>query len=359
MNMNLSNLSQQKVGIWGGGGIAHSHVSALRSLGLNIHCVLDANLDAAQAFATQYGIPHAGTDQSLFVELGVTCVHICTPPHLHFDMVSFLLNAGIHVLCEKPLCLTTEEGRALVALAEKNNLQCAVDFNVRYHPVCQTMRSMIADGQLGKLRLLHGSYLQAFHLLPAPYSWRYGDVSPQRAVSEIGTHWIDVAQWLTGQKVVAVSAILSNYLPQRTLKDGMMHPLGSVDGETVTIHNEDSAMVHLRFSDNTMASLVLSEVSHGRMNKLSMELTGEHQSMWWNSQQPTTLHTAGNSGAVSTQEFPFGDNGFNQTLGHLVADFYLHNCAPSVSEGAYITAVCDAIAISGQQNGQWTEVTPL
>lgn len=355
----LSDLSQQKVGIWGGGGIAHSHVSALRSLGVSIVCVLDANLEMAQAFADQYGIPHAGTDRSLFVDLGITCVHICTPPHLHFNMVSFLLQSGIHVLCEKPLCLTVDEGTTLVALAEEKGLQCSVDFNVRYHPVCQTMRSMVEQGQLGTLRLLHGSYLQAFHLLPAPYSWRYGDVSPQRAVSEIGTHWIDLAQWLTGQKVVAVSAVLSNYAPQRTLKDGMMHPLHTVAGETVTVSNEDSALLHLRFDDNTMASVVLSEVSHGRMNKLSIELTGETQSMWWNSQQPTTLHTASHTGSVSTSEYPFGDNGFNQTLGHLIADFYLHNKAPSVIEGAYITAVCQAIAVSGERNGQWTEVQPL
>ncbi len=356
MNKEISSI---KVGIWGTGYISHTHVESLRRIGVNIVAVVGIDDLEAKTFANQYGIPSYGSKPELFFETKVDAVHVCTPPNLHYDMVKLLLLHDVHVLCEKPLCLDVSQAKELSLLAKERNLQCGVNLNVRYHPACRQMKEVVSDDAFGKVLFLHGSYLQEFHILPTQYSWRYNEKlgGTMRAVTEIGTHWIDLAEYMMEKKIVRVSAIFGNFWPERGLKDGMMYPKEDEQGETIHINSEDVAMIQFATADHIIGNVVLSEVSHGRINRLSMEVTGLNKSVWWNSEESTTLHVGKQGAGVQTMVNPFGSNGFTDTFAALVADFYKDQaCVPNFEDGAHLSAVCEAIGESALQQGSWITV---
>ena len=290
----------------------------------------------------------------------VDCVHICTPPTAHAEAVRAALDAGKHVLCEKPLAMDPEEARQLAALAEEKELVCACTFNVRYHAAVQRARELVAGGTFGKVLLVHGSYLQEFHALPAAYDWRYDPVrgGDLRAVSEIGTHWFDTVQFVTGDRIGELSAVTENFWPRRTmsLPDGTEREFD--------VASEDAALITMRFEGGALGSVVLSEVSPGRGNYLSFEITCENGSIWWNEEENNHLHTAVKGGGIRTEVFAFG-NGFSDTFEALVCEFYdaVRNgearhkgTLPSFADGVQIVSVCDSVRRSASDGGRWLKV---
>ncbi|MEN1759870.1 Gfo/Idh/MocA family oxidoreductase [Anoxynatronum sibiricum] len=385
-----------KAAILGTGTIAHTHAAALRSSGIDIQAVVNRHLSKAQAFGETWQVPVITQDPSVLLADDIDCVHICTPPTLHAPMIRMLLEKGKALICEKPLTLTTEEARDLVALTENRDSICAVNFNVRYHDACQKARKIVQTPDFGNVLLIHGTYLQEFHALPAPPDWRYQPelAGSMRAVTEIGSHWLDLAQHLSGQRIQAVAAVFGCFHPARQLKEGLMTSLSntspskqapedlSLTGEetplplplaskpapqVIRIDSEDAACVHLRFENGAIGSMVLSEVSQGRMNHLTMEITGTHRNLWWNSEEPGKLHQAEKGSGIQTEVMAFG-GGFTDSFTRLFQEVYTdirtgkkpdasgNASYPTFREAARIVALSNAIEASANEAGKWVTV---
>ena len=279
-----------------------------------------------------------------------------------------LLEAGKHVLCEKPLCFDTQEAAALNRLAREKRIACAINLNVRFHMACQKAKQIISDPSFGRILLVHGSYLQEYHAFPAPDGWRYDEAlaGKMRAVTEIGTHWMDIAQYISGRKIAAVSAIFGNCHPVRYVEDNVMYA-DSENGtrrEQMEVRSEDIAAVCLRYDNGAIGTMVLSEVSQGRVNRITLEVTGEKKNLWWNSEDNNILNTAVKGGGVNTEIFGFG-NGFTDTFRSLIQNFYEAvgsghrpetSVYPTLEEGAQIVKLCNAILQSSDANGKWVSV---
>jgi len=348
--------------IWGSGFIAATHVEALRSAGINILAVVSRSLEGSRDFAQKHGIPRFGTQPEILLTEDIDCVHVCTPPNLHYDMVKMLLNHGKHVICEKPLCFENHEARELAALAEAKGLVCAVNFNVRYHDACLKAKELVSGNELGRPLLIHGSYLQEFGALPAYADWRYNPrlAGKMHAVTEIGSHWLDLASHISGKRVTAVSANFGCFYPTRWVENGSMYAESAPGREAFTVSSEDAATLNLRFEDGAIGAVTLSEVSHGRYNHLSLEITGESGSLWWNSEAGNVLYTGRKGGELKQQVFAFS-NGFTDTFRRLTAEVYRSitggkGTYPTFSDGLYSVILCNAIYESAMNNGAWVEV---
>lgn len=350
-----------KVAIVGTGLIANTHVQALQALGQEVVVAVNRSVERGQAFAQQWNIPGCSTDFSDALIDEVEVVHICTPPALHYDMIKAALLAGKHVVCEKPMCIEPNRAKELTELAQKKGLIGAVVFNVRFHEASQHAKDKLADPAFGTIRLIHGSYLQEFHALPDLYSWRYQPdlAGPMRTLTEIGSHWIDLVRYWTDLEVEAVSAQFAALDPERKLREGMMHRGG--EGEPLKVPSEDVATLSLRFSNGAIGHVVLSEVSHGRSNRLQLEITGTQQSLWWCNEEPYQLQLGEKFQGYQTLTFPFGD-GFGQTFqacfAAIYADIGKGETSPdhpyaTFEDGYRNAAVCMAGYRSAQEEGKW------
>jgi len=354
-----------KAAIFGAGFAGEVHVNALRSCGVEPAVIITRHEESARAFAEKWGIAKWGTDRELALADDIDAVHICTPPATHGELSKYFLQHGKNILCEKPLCFDSEEAAELAAIAEETAKICALTFNVRYHLACQKAKELIASGEFGRPLLIHGNYMQEFNAFPAPLDWRYdadlaGDM---RAVTEIGSHWLDIAQYISGEKVEAVSALFGCFNPQRVLKDGMMYPLhAGIDGEKFAVPSEDAAVVNIKYSNGAIGSVVLSEISPGRGNRLTLEITCEYGNLWWNEEDNNILHTAKKGEGIKTEVFAFG-NSFGETFITLLKEFYAavekskkSDSYPSFKEGADICAICSAIYESAKDDSRWVKI---
>ncbi len=346
-----------KAGLIGTGWIAELHAQTLQTLGIEISTVVGHTEEKARLFAEKWGIPSYGTDAALLYGKEVDCVHICTPTMQHSSLIKNLLEHRKHVLCEKPLCLDTEEAKQLAALAQKRACVCTVCFNVRFYLACQKAREIVCSPEFGRVLLIHGSYLQEFGVSPTQWSWRYED--KMHAVTEIGSHWLDLAQYISGRRITAISAQFDRFHPLRYQKDGHLYTEPAEDRAEISVPSEDVALLHLRFEDGAIGSVVLSELSHGRNNRLSIEITGEKQSLWWNSEDNGRLFLAQKGEACKT--FLFEDD-FLDTFRRLFSKVYETvdrgeaTCYPSFTEGRDNVRLCDAAWQSAKENSCWVEV---
>lgn len=357
-----------KVAIVGTGNIANTHAQALGLLRQDVVLAVNHRAEAAAAFAVRWGIPRSSTQLQEALAPEIDCIHLCTPPALHYADALRILQAGKHLICEKPLCLSAYQARELMELAKAQGVLAAVNFNVRYHDACQKAKQYIDEGQLGPVQLVHGSYLQEFHLLPAEDSWRYRPAlaGAMRAITEIGSHWVDLVRFWTGLEVEAVSALLGRFAPRRDLKDGVMYPPGTSGGQVVEVDSEDAACILLRLSSGAIGSVVLSEVAAGRSNALSLEVAGPRGSLWWCSEEPEKLNTAQKHGGVTTHTNAFA-GGFAGSFQAFFAQVYaaLEDGSytasptwPSFYDGYMNAAVCEAIWQSDQNHAAWIPVLP-
>lgn len=349
-----------KVAIIGTGNIANTHALALRRLEQEICLVVGTSKEKAEAFASKWSIPRYSEDMDAVLSSDAECVHICTPPAMHYEMVKAVLNAGKSVVCEKPFCLKSDETFELYELAKKKNLKGAVNFNVRYHEGCQKAHNMIADKAFGDVHLVHGSYLQEFHVLPAEYMWRYipSKGGAYRAVTEIGSHLIDLVRFWTGLEITAVSASFGAFNKKRFLKDGMMYEERCEGSEEIIINSEDAASITVRFSNGALGNFLLSEVSHGKSNEVKLEVSSGQNSVWWNSEDPYRLNSAsGKFNGVKSDVCAFY-GGFPDTFESFFKDIYSSdsNNYPSFYDGYKNAAVCEAICQSAENNSVWVEV---
>jgi predicted dehydrogenase len=281
--------------IVGLGFVGRAHLEALRRLGIPVQGVLGSTPERSKASADSLRLPKAyDSIEELAADPSVQVVHLCTPNYLHFQEASQLLRAGKHVLCEKPLSLDSRESAALVSLLKETGLVGAVTYNLRYYPLCQEARALIHKGAIGQVNLVHGSFLQDWLLFPTDWNWRLdaklgGEL---RAVSDIGTHWLDLVTWLTNSKVSELCADLATVLPTRRRPKGRVETFqkaSAADTEEVMISTDDYASVLLHFENEARGVMTVSQVSPGRKARLWFEVDGSEGSLVFDSESPNVL----------------------------------------------------------------------
>jgi len=279
----------------GSGFIGTVHIEALRRIGVNVTGLLGSTRDRAAARAEQVdvGRAYASLDE-LLDDDRVNVVHVTSPNELHYPQVKAILAAGRHVVCEKPLAMTAEESGDLVRLAAASGLVNAVNFNIRFYPLNQHVAGFVRDGGVGDVRLVTGRYFQDWLLYDTDWNWR---LEPERggalrAVGDIGSHWLDLTTFLTGQRVEAVMADLATFIPVRYRPTGPVETFSTeraADTVPVEIRTEDVATVLLRFENGARGQFAVSQLSPGRKNSLHYEIDGSSSAVAWDSEQPEQL----------------------------------------------------------------------
>jgi predicted dehydrogenase len=303
-------MTKIKTGIIGTGFIGPAHVEALRRLGfVEVAAVAECGDDLAKAKAEQMSIPKAyGDYKKMLADPEIQVVHNCTPNHLHFAINKEILAAKKHIISEKPLAMTSTESRELVRLAKDAQVVNAINFNYRYMPLVQHAREMCqAAADVGRIYAVHGSYLQDWLLLANDWNWRLvpelsGD---SRAVADVGSHWCDLVQFITGMKIVRVMADLVTIHPVRkrpkveveTYAGKVLRP---EDLEDVKINTEDYGSILLEFDSGAHGSLTVNQCAAGRKNRLYLEIDGEKCALSWNQERPNELWVGRRSGPNQT-----------------------------------------------------------
>ncbi len=345
-----------KAGVIGIGFIGIAHIEALRRLS-NIEVVAIAeDSDDAEEKARKLGVPKwYGNYKDLLADPDIDSVHICTPNYLHYEMSKDALLAGKHVICEKPLTTTVSESEELVELAEKKELVNAVNFNIRFYPLIHELNTAIKKGVFGDIFSVHGSYLQDWLFHPTDYNWRLEkDLSgDSRAVADIGSHWMDLTEFVTGLKITKVFADFATFhkvrkkplKPVETYAGKILKP---EDYSDIPIDTEDYATILFRFHNGGRGALTVSQVFAGRKNRLSFEIAGSKKSAAWNSENPNKVWYGNRDSAnesllrdPSLMEpesreivaFPGGHNeGFPDTMKQNFSKIYSKIADPSLPE---------------------------
>ena len=350
-----------KVIIIGGGYIARPHITEIRNLGSEVAWLVGRNAQRTERFARENSIPHWTVDLNEALAGDADFVHICTPPAQHAELIRACLAAGKNIICEKPLSLDPAEAAVLAEEARKSyeekGIITALCCNVRFYPANIEAARLISQSSSGA-KIISGTYLQEFHIPPHLDGWRFDQVlsGGQRAVSEIGTHWIDLAHAWTGLKITEVFADLRTWYPVRYRKGNMLTL--EEDGERVEVDTEDTAAVLLRFENGAVGTLLLSETSPGHPNDLSIEVTDLKTSYRWEEAAPEKLWYS-KAGEMKCSAVPVV--GRDETFARLFSAAYKaaagkpHSVYPTFEDGAYIAAVCHAIKRSGEE-GTWVKV---
>ncbi len=279
----------------GTGFIGTVHVEALRRIGVQVRGVLGSSPERGQARATTLGVPRAYASlEALLADPSVEIVHVTSPNDLHLPQARQILEAGRHVVCEKPLAMSAVESRELVDLAARTGLVNAANFNIRYYPLNQHAHEVVTSGEIGDVRLVTGRYFQDWLLLESDWNWRLepGRGGALRAVGDIGSHWLDLMTFVTGQRIVAVMAELATFIEARREPTGPVETFSTeVAAETVTreISTEDAAVILLRFENGARGAVSISQISAGRKNSLQYEIDGSRSSVAWDSEQPDQI----------------------------------------------------------------------
>jgi predicted dehydrogenase len=284
-------LTELRAGVVGTGFIGVVHIDALRRLGVEVAGVVGSAPERAEAKRIAPVYP---SYEALLEDERVDVVHLTTPNHLHYPQVKQALDAGKHVVCEKPLALTAEQSGELLELAERSGLVHCTNFNIRFYPVVQHARDLVRDGAVGRIWDVHGGYLQDWLQLETDWNWR---LEPEksgelRAVGDIGSHWLDLAQFVTGLGVEAVFADLATAISVRRRPVGEVETFAAaaeVQRVDAPMATEDLAHVLLRFAGGTRGSAVFSQVNAGRKNSLRLEIAGSSQAVAWDSERPEEL----------------------------------------------------------------------
>ena len=284
---------QLRVAIAGVGFIGAVHARSARLAGARLVGVAASSVEGAERAATQLGAERAFASAEELAEAdGVDVVHVCTPNHLHLPLAEAALAAGKHVICEKPLALDADGALRLTEAAAAAGTQAAVPFVYRYYPTVREARERVRAGTTGRLRLLHGTYLQDWLAAPEDDNWRVegrlGGAS--RAFADIGSHWCDLAEFVSGHRITRLCARKLIALPER-LRGSQQAAFerGAAGDELRPVDTEDAALVLFETDRGALGSVVISQLSHGRKNRLWLELDGADETLAFDQEQPEML----------------------------------------------------------------------
>jgi len=345
-----------RTAIFGTGFIGRVHLDALRRQeGVEIAAIADPNLEVAQRLGLSFGIPTIVADyRDVLRDAAIDAVHICTPNALHFSMARAALDAGKHVACEKPLATTAEDARALVDLAAQKALRNCVCHNLRYYPMVQQLRRMKEAGELGEILSVQGAYSQDWLLYDTDWNWRIesktGGVS--RCMADIGSHWFDMAEHVTGLRVTELCADLQTFhatckQPKGPIESFANKLLSPADYIERPVDTEDYGAVIFHMGERTRGSVVASQAAAGRKNRLSIEVYGTKAAAAWNQERPNELwvghRDTGNQmilkdpslltpEARSYADLPGGHTeGYDDTTKQMLRRFYASIAAPGLA----------------------------
>jgi len=372
-------MKQIKAAIIGAGFIGRVHLDALQRIeGVQIAAIIDPYLDQVQRLAEAYSIPLVSADiADVLQNSEIESVHICTPNAQHAAMVKAALAAGKHVACEKPLATSLKNAEELVALAQSTGLRNCLCHNLRFYPMVQQMRAMIAAGELGDVLAVRGSYAQDWLLYETDWNWRVdskvGGVS--RCMADIGTHWFDMAEHVTGLRVSSLCADLKTFHPQRKEAMKGIETFSKIAPESIDyiarpVDTEDYGAVIFHMGQRVRGSVTAMQTAAGRKNALSLEVNGSRASVAWNQERPDELwigsRDEGNrillkdpsllhDGARLFANLPGGHSeGFYETSKQLFRRFYAAQrgaavAYPELSDGLRQLRILDAELESNRQ----------
>ena len=378
-------MSTLRAAVIGAGFVGRAHIESLRRQGIPVLGILGSSPERAAEAADTLRLERSYRSlDELAGDQEVDAVHVCTPNYLHAEQTSTLLRSGKHVMCEKPLAMNARESAELVELVRREKRVGGVTYNLRYYPLCQQARTMVETGAIGEPQLIHGSFLQDWLLYPTDWNWRLetelgGDL---RAVSDIGTHWMDLTSWITGQKITEVCADLATVIPVRRKPRGRVETFRSSAAETdeIRIATDDYASVFVHFDGGARGVYTVSQVSAGRKARMWFEIDGSEASLAFDSENPNTLWIGRRKEpnqelckdpslmsptARGYAAYPGGHaEGYPDTFTQLFKDFYGYIAAgafnaarhfPTFEDGHREMVLCDAIALSGKER-RWVKV---
>ncbi len=372
----------------GSGFIGTVHIEALRRIGVRVTGLLESSPELGARRADELGLPRAYASLGeVLADPAVQVVHVTSPNELHHAQAKQVLAAGRHVICEKPLAMTSAESAELVALAAASGLVNAVNFNIRFYPLNQHVASLVRNGDIGNVRLVTGRYFQDWLLYDTDWNWRLeaDQGGTLRAVGDIGSHWLDLTSFVTGLRLESVMADLATFIPVRQKPAGPVQTFSTERAAAtipVEIHTEDLATILLRFEGGARGSVAISQLSPGRKNGLAYQIDGSSSAVAWDSEQPDHLWIGHrdrpnelllrnpallNEAGRAAARLPGGHvEGFADTFGAVFTAIYDDVIAGSPSANPpYATfaagheemLVGDAV-LESSRTGRWVEVAP-
>lgn len=381
----MTNFASIGAAVIGTGFIGTVHVQALRRLGVQLRGVLGSSPERGAERAAAIGVPHAYESlDALLADDSVDVVHVTSPNHAHYPQVKAILAAGKHVICEKPLAMTSAQSAEMVGIARASGKVAAVCYNIRFYPLNQQARGMVEVGEIGDIRFVSGHYHQDWLAKPTDWNWRLQSEmgGALRSVGDIGTHWIDLTSFITGLKAEAVMAELATFLPERAKPVGPVETFSSGAGktETVQVDTDDAAMILLRYPNGARGVMSTSQVNLGRKNSLQWDIAGAGASLAWDSETPDHLFvghrdranetlmrdfTLMNARGVAAASLPPGHvEGFADSFFNFFRAVYADVAAggrqdgstwASFEDGHYEMQLCDAVLRSAQE-GRWVRL---
>lgn len=372
----------------GTGFIGPVHVEGLRRAGVQVAGIVGSTPEKSRDAAQRLGLPRGfATFEEVLADKSIDAVHLTTPNRLHFEQASAALRAGKHVLCEKPLAMNSVESAELVRIAASSGLAAGVAYNIRFYPLCHEAAARMQSGTVGDVLHVVGSYVQDWLLKDADFNWRVlaEDGGDLRAVADIGTHWLDLVQFITGRQIVEVCADL------RTVHGIRHRPRGGIETfsgqnrspsqtEPIAITTDDCGSVMLKFDNGANGSLWVSQTTAGRKNCLRFEIAGAQQTLAWNSEIPNELWVGHrdrsnetlirdpallSDSARAITHYPGGHNeGFPDTFKQLFRSFYGYIANgdlsapapfPTFAAGHREIQLCEAILASHRER-RWRHV---
>ncbi|HEX8498616.1 MAG TPA: Gfo/Idh/MocA family oxidoreductase [Actinomycetales bacterium] len=361
-------MTQRRAAIVGTGFIAGVHARAVRAAGGQVAVVLDRTAEATQHGVASLGAERAaGSLAELVAADDVDVVHICTPNHTHAELAQTVIAAGKHLVCEKPLATSVDDARRLSELADDAGLVACVPFVYRFYASVREARERVAKDAGGPLWMLHGSYLQDWLASPDQTNWRVDPAlgGASRAFGDIGVHWVDLMEFTTGHRIVRLAARMGSAFSQRR------------DGEVMrSVDTEDGAVVVFETDQGAVGSVVVSQVSPGRKNRLWFSFDGPSASYSFDQEVPDTLWVGGRdenrivlrgpdtlgTSAARFSRLPAGHpQGYQDAFDAFVADVYAAVAGdkpdglPRFTDGLRAAVVTEAV-MTAASTSTWVEV---
>jgi predicted dehydrogenase len=363
----MSGIADLRAAVIGTGFIGTVHVEELRRIGVQVAGVLGSTPERGASRAAALGVGHAYPSlEAILDDPSVDVVHVTSPNNLHVPQARAILAGGKHVVCEKPLATGAADAHRLVLAAETAGRIATVPFVYRLYPLVREARARVAARAIGDIRLLHGSYLQDWLATPDDDNWRVDATlaGASRAFADIGSHWCDLVEFVTGDRLAAVCAEARTSVPAR-------------DRRAVT--TEDISVVLFRTRGGVAGSVVVSQVSHGRKNRLHFEVAGSEATLSFDQEQPETLWVgrraatelvARDPAHLAPAAAPYAvlppghPQGYQDCFDAFVADTYRAIRAggtgpvdglPTFADGARAADITDAVLRSAAA-GTWEEV---
>lgn len=350
-----------RAGIVGTGFMGSVHARAIRRAGLSLVGVVGSSPERSAFAASELATTAYSDIETLAADVDV--VHICTPNHLHAKQATKVIELGRHVVCEKPIATTVADAAAMVDAQHRAGVVGTVPFVYRFHPMVREARSRVADGRLGRLVLAHGGYLQDWLAQPDAGNWRVDALQggPTRAFGDIGSHWCDLLEFVTGQRITALVAQLVTAHPVRA-------------GQAV--ETDDVATLSFTTDGGIVGTSVISQVSPGRKNRLSVELAGTEGSLGFDQEIPDQLWLGGvesngvllrdpltnSEAAVRYSVLPAGHpQGYQDCFDNFVRDTALAiggeevDGLPVLADGLRAAVLAEAVVASAAKGG-WVNV---